>query len=247
MPAPLLTLKQDEVLVSVNNRSGMAGEQFRRMRIRIEGLRESLGGSMKVIVVTSPMMGEGKTTTAINLALSLSQEDGRKVLLVDCDMRKPRVHSFFTHSPSEGLGDVLAAGAPLDRAVAKIEGTNLSTLVLPRGADRRIDPLPVDRLRVAFYDMRARYDFVVCDAPPILPIADTASLARLADGIVMVVRAGITPRQAVARSLSTIDRQKMIGFVLNAVPERALDRYYYGYTPDVAENGGGRKKSSKKR
>lgn len=242
---PKLHWIDNELLVALHDRAGMAGEQYRRMRIRLEGLRETLGGTMRLILVTSPMMGEGKTATAANLALSLAEEEGRKVLLVDCDMRKPRLHSFFRSVPAAGLGDVLVGGVSLDDAIAPVEGTNLDVLVLPKGSDRRIDPLPVDRLKAIFQELRARYDFVVCDAPPVLPIADTAALAHLADGILLVVRAGMTPRQAVARTLKGIDRNRLIGFVLNAVPERTLDRYYYSYHADEidassSKNGKGR-------
>jgi capsular exopolysaccharide synthesis family protein len=240
-----LQWKDDEMLVSLNDRSGMAGEQFRRMRIRLEGLRETLGGAMKQVLVTSAMMSEGKTATAMNLAISLSQEEGRKVLLVDCDMRKPRLHSFFKNVSAAGLGDVLVGGVPAADAISQVEGASLEMLTLPKGADRRIDPLPVERLRVLFQELRTRYDFVVCDAPPVLPIADTASLARLSDGILVVVRAGVTPRQAVSRTLQGIDRNRLIGFVLNAVPERRLDRYYYSYHAD--EPGGSKEANGKRK
>jgi len=231
-----LQWNENELLVALNDRSGMAGEQYRRMRIRIEGLRETLGGTLKLILVTSPMMGEGKTATAANLALDLAGEEGRKVLLVDVDMRKPRIHSFFSSVPAAGLGDVLVGGVPVSEAIASVENSTLDVLVLPKGSDRRIDPLPMERLRAIFTDLRSRYDMIVCDAPPVLPIADTAALARLADGILVVVRAAVTPRQAVSRTLNIIDRNKLIGFVLNAVPERALDRYYYSYR--FEESGG---------
>jgi capsular exopolysaccharide synthesis family protein len=233
-----LQWNDNELLVALNDRSGMAGEQYRRMRIRIETLRETLGGTLKLILVTSPMMGEGKTATAANLALDLAGEEGRKVLLVDVDMRKPRIHSFFRSVPGAGLGDVLVGGVPLKEAIASVENSNLDVLVLPRGSDRRIDPLPMERLKSVFTELRSRYDLIVCDAPPVLPIADTAALARLADGILIVVRAGVTPRQAVARTLTIIDRNKLIGFVLNAVPERTLDRYYYSYRFEDAEGEG---------
>jgi len=231
---------ENELLVALNDRAGMAGEQYRRMRIRIEALKETLGGTLKLILVTSPMMGEGKTATAANLALDLAGEEGRKVLLVDVDMRKPRVHTFFRSLPAAGLGDVLVGGVPVKDAIASVENSNLDVLVLPKGSDRRIDPLPMERLKAIFTDLRSRYDIIVCDAPPVLPIADTAALARLADGILLVVRAAVTPRQAVARALNIIDRNKLIGFVLNAVPERTLDRYYYSYAFEDSESGGER-------
>ncbi len=229
MTAEKLQWVRSEVLASLYNRSGLAGEQYRKMRIRLEGLKETLGGAMQLIVVTSPMMGEGKTATAANLAVSLAQEEGRKVILVDCDIRKPRLWSLFRRPPDRGLADVLAGGAHVADVVRATEDVPLDVLPIPRNSDDRIDPMPVDRLKGLFRDLRERYDFIICDAPPVLPIADTAALARLSDGVVLVVRAGATPRHAVTRTLESLDRNKLVGFVLNAVSERAIDRYYYQY------------------
>jgi len=234
-----LAWTDNEMLVARHG-AGLAGEQFRRMRIRLEGVNETLGGTMKVVLVTSPMKGDGKTATAANLAFGLAGESGRKVLLVDVDMRKPRLHEFFRGSVRAGLGDVLAGGMALSDAVAPIDGMTLDLLALPKGADRRVDPLPIDRLRALLVEARKRYDYIICDGPPVLPIADTAAAARLSDGVVLVVRAAVTPREAVARSLGLIDRNRLVGFVLNAVPEGSLDRYYYTY--DSTEAGGGARK-----
>ena len=217
------------LLPTLYARSGMACEQYRKMSIRLEVLKETLGGAMKLIVVTSPLMGDGKTITAVNLAVMLSQAEGRRVCLVDCDVRKPRLWAFFRNPPSRGLVDLLLGGARIEDAVLPAEGGALDVLALPRGSDPRIDPMPAERTKAALHDLRERYDFVICDAPPVLPIADTAALARIADGILIVVRANLTPRQAVGHTLNCIDRNKLIGFVLNGVAERSIQKYYYRY------------------
>ncbi|MBI3448546.1 MAG: CpsD/CapB family tyrosine-protein kinase [Acidobacteria bacterium] len=240
MSAPAALAWADEEMLVARHGAGLAGEQFRRMRIRLEGVNETLGGTMKVVLVTSPLMGDGKTATAANLAFGLAGESGRKVLLIDVDMRKPRLHEFFRGTARAGLGDVLVGGMALGDAVAPIDGMSLDLLALPRGADRRVDPLPIERLRALLVEARKRYDYIICDGPPVLPIADTAAAARLSDGIVLVVRAAITPRDAVARALGLVDRNRLVGFVLNAVPERTLDRYYYTYDATESEGGGAR-------
>jgi len=233
-----LEWSKSEVLASLYDRVGMAGEQYRRMSIRLEGLKETLGGAMQVLVITSPMMGEGKTATAANLAVTLAYEEGRRVLLLDCDTRKPRVWSLFREPPGKGLAEALVEGTPVSELVRGTEVVALDVLTLPRGSDRRIDPMPFEKLRGLLRDLRDRYDFIICDAPPFLPIADTAALVRLADGVILVVRATQTPRHAVTRTLAGIDKSKLIGFVLNAVTERAIDRYYYQYTADPPDAGG---------
>ena len=234
-----------ELLVTLRDPAGMAGEQFRKMRIRLEGLKETLGGAMQVVVVTSPMMGEGKTATAANLAAALAQEEGRRVLLLDCDIRKPRVWSLFRKPPEKGLADVLADGVPVSHVLRSTDAVPLDVLALPRGSDSRIDPIPVEKLKGLLRDLRGRYDFIICDAPPVLPIADTAALVRMADGVLMVVRAAVTPRHAVARSLEMIDRNKLIGFVLNAVADRAIDRYYHQYHADPPQENGEPKRNER--
>jgi capsular exopolysaccharide synthesis family protein len=231
---------ENEILVSLGDRSSLASEQFRRMRIRLDGLKETLGGTMRVILITSPMMNEGKTATAMNLALSLAQGEGRKVVLVDCDVRKAGLERYFIERPAAGLAEALGDGAPLEKVVSEVEGSSLHVIGLAKGSDRRVDPVPIERLKTLLKDLRSRYDFVVCDAPPVLPVADTAALARLADGVVLVVRAEFTPRDAVARSLAVVEKTKIIGLVLNAVSERNLERYYYGYHAEDVDGGGSR-------
>jgi receptor protein-tyrosine kinase len=239
-PARDLRWKTSEILVSLHDRASLAGEQFRKMGIRIEALNESLGGQLKLILVTSPLMGEGKTVTAANLAISLAREEGRRVALVDCDTRNPRVQGLFDPMPSRGMYEMLAKDASIDDAVMRAEGVPLDVLALPRGPARRLDPMPMERLKGVFARLRERYDLVICDAPPVLPVADTAALARQSDGVIVVVRSGRTPRQAVSRTLAGIDRNKLIGFVLNAVSERSVASYYYPYVEtgsDTVENG----------
>lgn len=234
--------KPSEVLVSLHDRSGLAGEQYRKLSLKLEALNETLGGQMKVIVVTSPLMGDGKTATAANLAICLAQEEDRRVALLDCDTRNPRIHSLLEPAPQHGLYELLCSGSNLDEARETTEGVPVDLFALPPGMGARLDPLPVDRLKTALARLRGVYDYVVCDAPPVLPIADTAALVRLADGTVVVVRAGQTPRQAVTKTLSGIDRSKLIGFVLNAVNERSVAYYYYPYRE--SESGGGEEESS---
>ena len=106
-PGADLSWKPSEILVALNERTGLAGEQFRKMGIRIEALNETLGGQLKLILVTSPLMGEGKTATAANLAISMARAEGQSVALVDCDTRNPQPQGLFQPTPSRGLYDLL--------------------------------------------------------------------------------------------------------------------------------------------
>jgi receptor protein-tyrosine kinase len=221
--------KQSEVLAALHDRTSLAGEQYRKLGLKIEALNETLGGQMKLVLVTSPMMADGKTSTAVNLAITLAREEGRRVALVDCDMRNPRVFSMLETAPRRGVYDLLAGQTDLEAARAVTEEPSVDIFALLPGAAKKLDPMPFDRLKAVFARLRHAYDFVVCDAPPVLPIADTAALIRMSDGTLVVVRAAQTPRDAVSQTLAGIDRSKLIGFVLNAVTERTSASYYYPY------------------
>jgi capsular exopolysaccharide synthesis family protein len=227
-----------EMLVTLDDRMGMAAEQYKKMCIRLEALRDNVGAAMRVIVVTSPMMSDGKTATATNLALSLAREESRRVLIMDCDIRKPRLSGMFDKPPTRGLADLLVGSASFGEVVCPTDSPSLEVITLPRRSDLNIDPLPVERLRTVLRELRSRYDYIICDAPPVLPIADAVALTRLGDGVVLVVRAGVTPREAVKRTLDSIDRTKLVGFVLNGVAGRTLGKYYYRYhAEEEAERG----------
>jgi capsular exopolysaccharide synthesis family protein len=227
---------ESEILASLYDRTGLAGEQYRKMGIKLEGLKEITNSGLSVILVTSPLMGDGKTAVAANLALALANIEGRRVALVDCDLRNPRIWTLFKEPPRAGLIDLLTGKADVESAAARTERVPLEVFALPRSGDRRMEYLPADRFRSVLEQMRKKYDFIVCDSPPVLPVADTAALVRMADGIILIVRAGRTPRPAVSRVLEGIDKSKLVGFVLNAVVGRAVDPYYYPYH---GEGGGG--------
>src|SRR5262245_45803096 len=93
---------RDEILVSLYDQTGMGGEQFRKLQVKLRALKHATGGSLSSVVVTSPLMSEGKTACATNLALALSLEPARRVLLLDCDVRKPRIHTFLDRTPERG-------------------------------------------------------------------------------------------------------------------------------------------------
>ncbi|HEY3176027.1 MAG TPA: CpsD/CapB family tyrosine-protein kinase [Candidatus Polarisedimenticolia bacterium] len=224
---------RSEMLVALYDQTSMAGEQFRKLQVKLRALRHATGGSLSSIVVTSPLMGEGKTACAVNLALALSHDESdRRVLLIDCDVRKPKVSSYLDRLPARGLLDVLDGRLALGEAVTRMPGDTLDVLAMPptTGANGgRPHTLPIEKLKVLLGTLRTVYEFVVCDAPPVLPTADAAGLVNICDGALMVVRAGVTPRPAAGKALGAIDKQKLVGFLLNAVPESRMGRYYYKY------------------
>ncbi|MCU0669292.1 MAG: CpsD/CapB family tyrosine-protein kinase [Myxococcota bacterium] len=210
-----ITLLQPESFVA---------EQYRTLRARLDALATER--PVRTIGVTSSMPGEGKTTTAVNLAIVSSMSLGRRVLLVDCDMRRPKVHAVLGLRPESGLAEILTGDATLEQAVVRVEGTDLSVLAVRATPSNPSELLSSDRMRSLIEELARSYDQVIFDTPPTLAIPDAKIMSELMDGIVFVVRANATPREDVASALDVLDRRRVLGVVLNDVaaePER------YGY------------------
>jgi capsular exopolysaccharide synthesis family protein len=192
-----------------------AAEQFRAIRTRIAHREES--APIRTILVTSPAAGEGKSTVAANLALATAQEHQRSVLLVDADLRDPSIHELFGLDVVPGLSEVLSGEASLDDALVYVPEYRLT--LLPAGGT---PPFPTELLgsvsmRRMLDTLRVRFDRIILDAPAATPLADVGTMAPLADGVLMIVRAGITQRPALDEALEGFDEHKVLGIVLNDV------------------------------
>ena len=216
-------LQLDPVLVAAMAPGSAAAEQFRLLRTRIEGREQ--GRRVQTLIVTSPRIGDGKTTTCANLALTMAQEFQQKVVLVEADLRRPTLAAQFGVPPEPGLIDVLVGAATLDEAVAVVPGHHLWLLPAGAAVARSSELLSSSMMQRVIASLRGRFHRIVMDTPPVA-LADTLVLARLADGVLVVVRAGVTPRPAVERALAGVDRDRLLGLVLNEVDDTA-DEYAY--------------------
>lgn len=206
-----------------------ASEAFRTLRTSV--LLSRPGGMPKTLLVTSSVPGEGKSTVTFNLAIAIAQ-NGRKVVVVDADLRRPVLKRFLSAGNDIGLSSVLADVASLDEAIVHGVGTpNLD--VLPAGP---VPPLPAELLSSTKFDsvledLRSRYDVVLIDSPPALILTDAIAIASKVDAVVWIVRAGTTTRPHLVRAAQQVRRNRMafIGFVLNALDNR-IDPYGYGYS-----------------
>lgn len=188
-------------------------EQYRAIRSRLAQREETM--PLRSMLVTSPGAGDGKSVTAANIALTMAQEFQRNVLLVDADLRGAAVHDLFGVDGSPGLADVLSGAASLDDALLYLEDLRLT--VLPAG---NTPPFPAELLgsasmRQLIDTLRNRFDRIVFDAPAATPLADTSMLAPLIDGVLMIVRAGVTQRPALDEAFEAFDEQRVLGVVLN--------------------------------
>jgi len=216
------------LFVAANEPGSLAAEQYRLLRTRLEG--GELGRRTRLLLITSARIGDGKTTTSANLALTMAQEFQHKVVLVEADLRRPTLASLFGVRGEPGLVDVLVGAVPLDEALVHVPEHHLFVLPAGLAASRSAELLASSLMEKVVEGLRARFNRVIFDTPP-MTLADTHVLTRLADGVLMVVRAGITPRPAVERALAGVNREKLIGVVLNEVEDTTGD---YGYAGEYA-------------
>ena len=188
-------------------------ERYRAIRSRL--LMSEDAGPLRSIMVTSPGPRDGKSTTAANLALTMAQEFQRTVVLVDADLRGSSVHTLFGLDGGPGLSDVLAGDATLDEALVYLPDYRLSILPAGKTPQFPTELLGSAAMRRNIDTLRARFDRILIDLPPVTPLADVGTVAPLADGIVMVVRAGVTQRPALEQALAVFDDDTVLGVILN--------------------------------
>ena len=188
---------------------------------------------LRVILLTSTCPGDGKTTVACNLSIAMA-EIGRKVVLIDGDLRRPRLHKVFGVSNSWGLSDVLWADTPLDTVPIShlVCETEVSGLSLMSGGSCGVTPSNLfysPRMSMLLRRLRTEFDMIMIDAPPMIHLADARVLGRLADGVILVIRAGQTTAESAqfARQRFAEDGTRVLGFVLNKWDPRNTPSYDY--------------------
>jgi capsular exopolysaccharide synthesis family protein len=204
-------------------------EAFRMLRTNMQYVQ--VDSDTKTFVVTSSLPGEGKTTTAINLAVTLAMARQQRIALVECDLRRPLVASRLGLVGQIGTTTVLVGKVSLDMALQEYRGTGLH--VLTSGA---IPPNPSELLQshameAMLAELRERFDVVILDAPPLLPVTDAALLAAQADGALVVTQHSKTTRDQLAHALERLDavEARTLGVVINQAPAKKGSSYGYGY------------------
>lgn len=202
----------------------LAVEQYRRLAATLHELQAAHG--TKTLMVTSALPREGKTLTVSNLALTLSEAYGRRVLLIDADLRRPSIHEVFGVSNVTGLSEGLRS----DSAELSLMQLSSRLSVLPAG---RPDSNPMagltsGRMQRLLEESAREFDWVLLDAPPVGIMPDANLVARLTQGVIFVVAAGSTPHKAVERAVNEIGRESIVGVVLNRIePDTIPDTAYY--------------------
>lgn len=216
--------------IAWSNAGDPAVESYRGLRTNLQFI--ALDRTIRTIQVVSALPGEGKTTTASNLAVVLAQA-GHWVLLVDADLRRPRLHEAFGLESSPGLTDVLLGASPEDSCRdAGVDGApTLRVCTAGTPPPNPSELLSARRTHEAFADLASRFDFVVIDSAPVLPVADSVALAASADAVLVVVQAGRTSRDDVVEAVARLGRvgARPVGVVLNRAASAETTAYSYGY------------------
>lgn len=209
------------------NDSARGTEEFRTLRSRLYQLREKM--ALKSLLVTSALPKEGKSFTASNLAQVFVRQHGRRVLLIDADLRGPRLHLMLGTSAGPGLSEYLQGRA--DEFSILQRGPMENLFFVPSGSGIA-DPAELvgnGRLKVLLDRLGPLFDWIIVDSPPAIPVADASILAKACDGVLLVVRSNSTPSDAARRARMEFPEQQLVGVVLNGTnqPAAEYERYYY--------------------
>lgn len=217
-------------------------EAYKTLRTNIQF--SGIDKDMRVILLTSADPSVGKSTTSANLAISMAQSDQR-VLLIDCDLRKPAVHKLFHLVNKKGLTNILAEGIPYETICNEVGIPNLNVITSGPKPPNPSELLGSQKMKEVLDQIKKDYDVIVLDTPPVLAVTDAAVLSRVVDGVIFVVRYGRTTTDMAARAKENLDRvnANIIGTVINDIDSTSYGYtyYYYEYGSQKVDPSGSRK------
>lgn len=204
-------------------------EAYKALRTNVEFVANS--NNVKKIIVTSSLSGEGKTCVSLNLAISLAQI-GKKVIILDCDLRKPKIHRYLKikHSSQYGVSTVLGGAAELDSAIGYIDELNLYVMLAGPTPPNPSELLNNDRAKEMFDRLSERFDYIICDTAPAVIVTDAMALAQHCDGTIFVIRQNYATIEQVGEAITRLENvnSKILGTIMNCYDAREDSSSYYG-------------------
>lgn len=216
-------------VVSFHDPSSPIGEQYKIMRTNIQALRGTK--DYKTFLITSAINGEGKTVTALNLVIMMARDlNGKNILLLDADLRKGKVAKYLGINRAPGLSEILNGEVEADSTFVSPNIDNLTIIPSGRAPKNPAELLGSKKMRVLLESLRARFDYVFIDSPPIMPLTDPCILGSIADGVIMVIQAGRTQRDMIKHAEQRLHQShaNITGYVMTNV-EYHLPKYLYRY------------------
>lgn len=238
----LVPARLHQRLILLTEPSRAECEQYRTLRTQLFHAAEKK--SAQVVIITSALAGEGKTATALNLALAIAQSKEHRVLVIDGDLRRPTVASYLgmpaRGSERIGFGEVLAGKADALGSIVCLDDLELYVLPVAAAAANPTELLSSERLVETIGELREYFDFIIVDSPPVMPFADARLLANHCDAVILIVRAEMAAYETVEKAIDALPAGRILGVVLNGaqrISETDYYDYYYSYSQRQQRRG----------
>ena len=216
-------------IVSFHDPSSPIGEQYKIIRTNVQSMKSTRG--LKTFVVTSSINGEGKTVTCVNLVIEMAGDlNGKNILLIDADMRKGRVAQYLGLNKTPGLSEILKGEIEPDAAFVSPNINNLTIIPSGKVPKNPAELLGSKKMKVLLESLKARFDYIFIDSPPVVPLTDPCILGGLADGVILVAQAGRTQRDMIKHVEQRLTQAhcNLLGYIITNV-EYHLPTYLYRY------------------
>ena len=214
-------------LVCLTDRDSLAAEKFRFLGVRLRNLRRER--PLKKVLITSTNAGDGKSTVAANLACILGRKQGQRTLLLDGDLRRPSLAQMFGLDQMPGICELLQGERSVTTSIYRLKGPTIWFLPAGSFAGNPLELMQSSRLSSLINQLAPLFEWIIIDSPPVLPLADTSVWSRLVDGVLLVTRQGTTEKRQLQRGLEVLEREKLLGALLNSSLSAAHSDYYYHY------------------
>jgi len=226
-PSLKITPLPNGKLLSLTDTESLAAEKFRFFGVRLRQLQQLR--AFKKVLITSTIPEEGKSMICANLAVILARKKRQRVLLLEGDLRRPVLPVRFGLGKVEGLSEWLQGESQSIPNIYRLEGLNLWLLPAGRAPENPLEMMQSSRLGSLMDQLGNWFDWILIDSPPILPLADTSVWMRMADGVILVAREGLTEKRELKRGLEILEQSKLLGVVLNSSTETDHSNYYQRY------------------
>jgi capsular exopolysaccharide synthesis family protein len=226
-PVLPISLPPDSRLVSLGEEGSLGAEKFRFLAVRLRQLRQTR--PLKKVLITSTIPQEGKSTVAANLACTMARRKPQRTLLLEGDLRRPNIAAQFGIGNIPGLCEWLSGET---ETINLYRLADLGVWILPAGSapENPLELMQSGKLSPLMAQLEAWFDWIIIDSPPVLPLADTSIWSRMADGVLLVTRKGITEKQQLQRGLETLEKSKLLGALVNSSENASHSDYYQRYS-----------------
>ncbi len=227
VPSIPARIGSDSRIIVSSDPSSPGSERFRLIRM---ALRNAAGGKLpRVLLITSPLPKDGKSTVALNLAASLSEGGKYKILLMEADLHRPSILETLGLDWMPGLSELIQGGEVPSAVIRRIEPLDFYLMSAGHSSENPSEQFQGDKFNALLQDLKSSFDCILVDCPPAFPLADVVALKSKADGVLLVARAGTTPRESIRETIRLFQPGKVLGLILNAEEEvnQIYARYYY--------------------